>query len=161
MQIVQQLPAGDAVSPMKVVGDFVNNLFQVFNRESPPSLPKRYKDELSQFSSSKTVQISSQPEYKFVNVLHSALGFTQGELVGLVLRIYGGPPEPFELLHCNCSTTENEIRLFMKRVHQHPRCYLVIEVNHLPFQLQEVSIYTHYNFAKLSVTIFCLLIRAC
>ena len=125
-------------SPMEVVGSFLSNVFQLYNRESH-SLPKRYRDDLSQFCSSQMTPLSPQHEEEFVNVLHIALDFTHRELVGLVLRIYGGPPEPFEILHCKSSTTEDDVKLFMKRVHRHPRQYLVLEVNHLPFQLQEVE----------------------
>ena len=140
-KIVRWIPAGKDVSPMEAVGSFLTNLFQVLNRQAFSPLPKRYSDDLAEFSHSPTTPLSPHPEEEFVNVLHGALDFTQGELIGLVLRIYGGPPEPFELLHCNCSTTEDDVRLFMKRIHQHPRHYLVLEVNHLPFQLQEVGTY--------------------
>ena len=137
--ITRWKPPGDDASPMEVVGSFLSNVFQLYNRESPHSLPKRYRDDLSQFSSSQMTPLSPQHEEEFVNVLHIALDFTHSELVGLVLRIYGGPPEPFEILHCKSSTTEEDVKLFMKRVHRHPRQYLVLEVNHLPFQLQEVE----------------------
>ena len=122
---------------MEAVGSFLTNLFQVLNREIFCPLPKRYDDDLAEFSHSPT--LSPYPELTFVDVLHSALDFTQGELIGLVLRIYGGPPEPFELLHCDNYTTEDDVKLFIKRVCQHPRRYLVLEVNQLPFQLQEVG----------------------
>ena len=138
-KIVRWKPAGNDVSPMEAVGSFLTNLFQVLNRQTFSQLPKRYNDDLAEFSHSPTTPLSPHPEEEFVNVLHSALGFTQGELIGLILRIYGGPPEPFELLHCTGSTTEDDVKLFMKRIHQHSRQYLVLEVNHLPFQLQEVG----------------------
>ena len=139
IQTVRWTPPHDGVSPMEVVGAFLTNLFQVLNRQAFFPLPKRYNDDLAEFSHSPTTPLSPHPEEEFVNILHSALNFTQGELIGLVLRIYGGPPEPFELLHCNHFTTEDDVKLFMKRVYQHPRQYLVLEVNHLPFQLQEVG----------------------
>ena len=138
MQTAMWKPVGNDLAPMNVVGSFLSSLLQVFNREASHSLPMRYTDDFSQLSSSQTMPFSPPPEEKFV--LHSALNFTQGELIELVLRIYGGPPEPFELLHCNAFTAEEEVKLFMKRVYQHPRQYLVLEFNHLPFQLQEVYI---------------------
>ena len=138
VQVARWNPLGDNASPMKVVGSFLSNMFHIFNGESSHSLPKRYRDDLSQFSSSQTTPLSPYEE-ELVNVLHIALGFTHSELVGLVLRIYGGPPEPFEILHCKSSTTEEDVKLFMKRVNRHPRQYLVLEVNHLSFQLQEVE----------------------
>ena len=145
MQVARWIPPGDDVSPMEVVGSFLSNVFQIFNRGSLHSLPKRYRDDLSQFSSSQTTPLSPQHEEELLNVLHIALDFTHSELVGLVLRIYGGPPEPFEILHCKSSTTEEDVKLFMKRVHQHPRQYLVLEINHLPFQLQEVDSNVKYT----------------
>jgi len=145
VKVATWIPPHDDTSPMEVVGSFLSNVFQIFNRESPHPLPKRYQDDLSQFSSSKTTPLSLQHE-EFVHVLHIALDFTHSELVGLLLRIYGGPPEPFEVLHCTSSTTEEDVKLFMKRVHRHPRKYLVLEVNHLPFQLQEVLLQTCLEF---------------
>ena len=139
MQAATWIPVGDEVSPMEVVGSFLSNVFQHYNGESPHSLPKRYRDDLSQFSSSQATPLSPHHEEEFVNILHIALDFTHSELVGLVLKIYGGPPEPFEMLHCKSSTTEEEVKLFMKRVHHHPRQYLVLEINHLPVQQQEVE----------------------
>jgi len=139
IQVARWNPPGDDVSPMEVVGSFLSSVFQVFNGESPHSLPKRYRDDLSQFSSSQTTPLSPQYEEEFSNFLHSALDFSHSELVVLVLKIYGGPPEPFETLHCKSSTTEEDVKLFMKRVNRHSRQYLVLEVNHLPFQLQEVE----------------------
>lgn len=136
MQTAMWKSVHNDLAPMNVVGSFLNSLFQVLNREASHSLPMRYSHDFSQPTSSQT--FSPQPEEKFV--LHSALNFTQGELIGLVLRIYGGPPEPFEVLHCNNFTTEEEVKLFMKRIYHHPRQYLVLEFNHLPFQLQEVAI---------------------
>jgi len=130
----------DKASPMELVGSFLSNMFQIFSREAPHSLPKRYRNDLSQFSSSHKAPLSPQHEEELLNVLHIALDFTHSELVGLILRIYGGPPEPFEALHCKSSTTEEDVKLFMKRVHRHPRQYLVLEVNRLPFQLQEVDV---------------------
>ena len=134
MQVPFWKSPDDDASPMKVVGSFLRKVFQKSH-----SLPKRYRDDLSHFSSSQTTPLSSKHEEEFVNVLHTALDFTHSGLVGLVLRIYGGPPEPFEILHCKSSTTEEDVKLFMKRVHHHPRQYLVLEVNHLPFQIQEVE----------------------
>ena len=73
-----------------------------------------------------------------INVLYNAAGYNHSQLVSLILEIYDGLPEAFEFLRCKLTTTEQELRLFMKRAIRHPRLYLVVEVNHLPYQLQEV-----------------------
>ena len=116
-----------STSPMDVAGLFLEELF---NQEHMHSfiLPTCCKRE-------DTHHISSKP----VKILHSAFGYSQSQLIRLILGIYGGPPGAFEVLHCKPSTTEQELKLFMKRIAQHPRQYLVLEVNNLPYQLQEVG----------------------
>ena len=117
---------------MDVVGSFLNNLFSESGILdcSLPMQPSKVSTPLEQtlFSSS---QISS--------TFHSAPGYSQEKIIRLVLKIYGGSPEAFQVLRCTAMTTEQDLRLFMKRVIQHPMCqYLILEVNILPFQLQEV-----------------------
>ena len=114
-------------SPMDVVGLFLN---QVFTSKEISPLPTRLLHSRS-----------SSPSSHLTNILHSAPGFTQSQLIRLILQIYGGPPEVFEVLHCKPATTEQELKIFMRRVTQtlkQPRQYLVLEVNQLPYNLQEV-----------------------
>ena len=75
-----------------------------------------------------------------VDTLFSASKCSHNELVYLILSIYKGPPEPFELLRCYSTTTEEELRIFMKRILEHPRMYIILYVNYLPHFLQEVII---------------------
>jgi hypothetical protein len=58
--------------------------------------------------------------------------------------VFGGVPEPFEVFHCRPTVTEEELRLFLnpKRATKHPFQYLILEVNKLPYQLQEVCVGT-------------------
>ncbi len=73
----------------------------------------------------------------------SVLGFTQSQLLRLIISIYGGVPEAFEVYHCRSTSTEEELRLFMnpKRATKRPFQYLILEVNKLPYRLQEVRTY--------------------
>ena len=120
-----------STSPMDVVGSFLRELFnqEHMQRCIQPMCYRRG------FDSNIIHHVSSKP----VNFLHSAFGYSQSQLIRLVLGIYGGPPGTFEVLHCKPLTTEQELKLFMERVAHHPRQYLVLEVNHLPYQLQEVG----------------------
>ena len=73
-------------------------------------------------------------------LLYTHTGFSQSQLLRLVISIYGGVPEAFEVYHCRSTSTEEEIRLFMnpKRATKRPFQYLILEVNKLPYRLQEV-----------------------
>ena len=112
---------------MDIVGSFLDQRY-LFDQAKVEewSLPVRYNR-----------KYASLPQAN--NVLYNATGYTQSELVRLILGLYGGPPEAFEFLHCKPATTEQELRLLMKRAIHHPRLYLIAEVNNLPYQLQEVN----------------------
>ena len=77
---------------------------------------------------------------KCSQVLHSCPGFTQNELIPMILSIFNGVPEPFQIFHCQPSSTKEELDLFLKRATKFPITHLILEVNKLPFQLQEVSL---------------------
>ena len=108
---------------MRVVGTFLG---MVFNNHS---LPKRCGENVSRHSSSDPTQL-----------LHYCPRYSQLQLICLIISIYDGVPEAFEVFHCHPSSTEEEIRLFLKRVAKHPLQYLILEVNLLPFRLQEVCV---------------------
>ena len=110
---------------MHVVGTFLG---MVFNNHS---LPNRCGENISQHSSSDPTQL-----------LHYCPKYSQLQLICLIVSIYNGVPEPFEVFHCHPSSTEEDIHLFLKRVAKHPLQYLVLEVNLLPFRLQEVRLLT-------------------
>ena len=106
-------------SPMDEVSSFLHKLFS--------------EEELSQSLLPKRCTTSHMP-----NVLHSCPGCSQSLLIELIIRIYNGPPEAFEIFHCSSTTTEQDLRLFVKRMVKHARHYLFLEVSKLPYQLQEV-----------------------
>lgn len=113
---------------MPVVGEFMNVLFQGLPlphqrvlMDTAPSLPQRTHEH-------------------FVQPLYSCLSQSQLELVCLILNIFSGIPEAYQVLHCKASTTEEDLSRFLKRVEMYRGHYLMLDVNRLPFKLQEVSI---------------------
>ena len=114
---------------MHVVGEFLR---MVFNNLS---LPKRCGEGL--FQSLTFSQHSSEPS----QLLHYCPRYSQAQLIRLIVSIYNGVPEAFEIFHCHPSSTEEELSLFLKRVAKHPLQYLILKVNQLPFKMQEVCVY--------------------
>lgn len=114
--------------PMLVVGQFLNILFR------DHTLPRRcsVKDSLSLPRHLRSVTSHfSQP-------LYSCPTYSQMDFLRLILNIFSGVPEAYQVLRCQASTTEEELSLFLKRVGQHHSHYLMLDVNKLPFKLQEV-----------------------
>ncbi len=125
---------------MDAVGLFLQHLFDDGKVELPKCLlPQRCDPKLShQIRSSST---SGMPEVEeSPHFLHEAPGYNQNQLIMLIVEIYGGPPEAFEVLHCRPTTSEQDLKLFIKRISKHPhQKYLILEVNSLPYELQEVQ----------------------
>lgn len=115
-------------SPMEVVGKFMDMLFK-----DDHSLPQRclVKPSLS-------CHIRSTTSHS-VQLLYSCPTHSQLDLICLILNIFSGIPEAYQVLHCKASTTEEELSRFLQRVEKHRAHYLVLDVNRLPFKLQEVS----------------------
>ena len=72
-------------------------------------------------------------------LLHYAPNLQQSQLLCLIVTICKGIPKPYEVFHCQESSTQGELSLFLKRMEREPLRYLVMEVNKLPNVLQEVS----------------------
>lgn len=70
--------------------------------------------------------------------LHHCLGYSHVQLIRLITELYEGVPEPFEVFRCSSRTTQEELHLFIERLRHHSLTYLILEVNKLPFKLQEV-----------------------
>ena len=60
----------------------------------------------------------------------------------VIVGIYDGVPESFEVFHCSPCSTEEELKLFLSRTGKHPLKFLVLQVNRLPYKLQEVRVET-------------------
>ena len=71
--------------------------------------------------------------------LHCAPNYKQSQLVRLIISICDGVPESFEVFRCQTSTSQEQLGLFLERVEKQPLRYLIMEVNELPFTLQEVK----------------------
>ena len=118
---------------MHVVGEFLQEVF------SNHSLPKHCQSCESLSWPHSVSQLSFMPEPS--QQLHYCPGYSQAQLIRLIISIYNGVPESFEIFHCHSTSTEEDFSLFLKRVTKHPVQYLVLEVNRLPFKLQEVCVY--------------------
>ena len=114
---------------MEVVGRFLGDLLQnhTFPQHSTPAVQR--PSAIHFCDSSYTNQF-----------LHHAPKYSQSQLVRLIFSIYGGLPKSFEVFHCQASSTKEELGLFLERVERKPLRYLILEVNKLPFRLQEVCV---------------------
>lgn len=128
--------------PMQVVGKFLVLIFANHKlmtcSDSSPTSPHH----LTSLSLSSDV----------TQVLHSCPGFTQGQLIQMVIEICSGIPEAFEVFHCHPTTTEREMNLFLNRTVKHGLRSLVLEVNRLPFKLQEVRVFQLWLVRSLGFT---------
>jgi hypothetical protein len=85
--------------------------------------------------------------------LHFCPGYTQDGLIRVIIGLYSGVPESFEVFRCRCNTTEGELNLFLKRAAKFPTQYLILEVNKLPYKLQEVHMHI-YNVQCTIITVY-------
>lgn len=111
--------------PMLVVGQFLQALL------SDHTLPHRHS----------TVSLSRhQPSITtyFAQPLYFCPSYTQMDFLCLILNIFSGIPESYQIFRCQTSTTEEELGLFLKRVEMYRTHYLMLNVNKLAFKLQEV-----------------------
>ena len=72
-------------------------------------------------------------------VLHLCHGYSHDYLIRMLLSIYKGFPESYQVLICRPCLSEEDIHLFLKRILNFPSLYVVLQVNSLPIRLQEVS----------------------
>ncbi len=65
--------------------------------------------------------------------------YSQVDFLCFILTIFSGVlPEAYQVLRCKANTTEEELGLFLKRADHNLTHYLMLNVNMLPFRLQEV-----------------------
>ena len=121
--------------PVRIVGGFLKNLFEEH------LLPHRCQVTSPLRPRSITASLSVAQE--FVQLLHFCPNYTQDRLIRVIVGLYDGVPESFEVFHCRPTTTEEELNLFLKRASKYPLQYLILEVNKLPYKLQEVSMQKH------------------
>ena len=133
-------------SPVHVVGAFLGQLFQ------DHALPLGSSSSPLQTTLMRTKSVSFKHE--FSQSLHYCPNFSQGELITTIIGLYNavpetigvmllpsrGIPESFDIVRCQSTTTDEELRLFLTRASQYPRVYVILEVNKLPYKVQEVSL---------------------
>lgn len=107
---------------MEIVGQFLEDLFSHPSVKNELSLPYQ------------TYSVS----HHIAQPLYSCPNFSQMDFVCLILNVFSGVPESYQILRCHEGTTEEELDLFLMRVELHCAHYLVLNVNELPFKLQEV-----------------------
>ena len=72
-------------------------------------------------------------------LLHSC---SHKNIVPTILKTFDGVPHPFQIFRCHSLTTEEELSVFLQRASKNTCQHLILEINRLPFQVQEV----HTNF---------------
>ena len=110
-----QFPSPQDQSSMVVVGKFLDVLLQ--------SLTYSHRVSLSIANHS----------------LYSCSSLTTKEIICLIIGIFDGIPEPYRVLRCQSTTTENEVTMFWNRSSKLKADYLVLNFNKLPLTVQEVS----------------------
>jgi hypothetical protein len=110
---------------MQVVGQFLADLFSHPLVKDALSLPHQ----------------NYNVSHHFTQPLYSCPNYSQMDFLCLVLNIFTGIPETYQVLRCQVTTTEEQLNLFLKRMEIHHAHYLVLNVNELPFKLQEVCCY--------------------
>ena len=134
LQVVLKQQQHDlTASPMCAVSVFLSAV--LLNHSLPIHIKAAIKKSLS------VARVPTAPEAS--QVLHSCPGFTQKELIPLILNIFGGVPEPFQIFRCQVSSKQEDLDLFLQRATQFSILHLILEVNKLPFHLQEVSPWTY------------------
>ena len=82
--------------------------------------------------------LMERPLDDFNVLLHSC---SDRNIVPTILNIFDGVPHPFQIFRCHSLTTEEELSLFLQQAGKHTCQHLILEINRLPFQVQEVNIY--------------------
>jgi len=117
-----------STTSLKIVGRFLDDLLG--NKEIKSyAFPKR------------PCKFPSLSEYHYHSpfILHAALGFSQIQLIKLILTICHGFPEFYQVFNCHAMATVQNLHLFLDRAEHHQSTYILIGVNKLPYHLQEVS----------------------
>ena len=122
---------------MLVVGQFLDVLF------TNHTLPCRSSSLQQRSLSLPRHHRSASGHAPFSQPLYSCPTYSQLDFLRLILNIFSGVPEAYQVLRCHTNTTEEELSLFLKRAEQHHAHYLMLGVNRLPFKLQESLVQVH------------------
>ena len=132
----------DASISLSICGTFLDKLLK--HSKIVDYSPQKYDDQNRLVY---PARIRRSLLHSTVEVLHSAPGFSQGELISVIVNIYDGRlPQPYEFFRCHENTSLHESKLFLTRAVNHPLIFVILEVNLLPIQLQEVILHTKLRF---------------
>ena len=115
-----------SADPMLVVGTFLNTLLH------DHILPQHLSFAESSLNKS---QDGNALKTQF---LFSCSLYSQSNLVSFILDHFNSIPAAYHIMRCNGSTTKEDLSLFLKRVEMQPNKYMMLNVDLLPFKLQEV-----------------------
>ena len=139
--------SNDASVSLRICGIFMDEMFK--HPDIVECSPQKYsdKDRLMYPACSRRSLLHSTDS---MEVLHSALNFSQGELISVIVSIYDGRlPQPYEFFRCHENTTMHELKLFLTRAITHPLTFIILGVNLLPVKLQEVKL--QHNISALQI----------
>lgn len=140
-EILNLEQTNDASVSLRICGIFMDEIFK--HPDVVDCSPQKYsdKDRLMYPACSRRSLLYSTDS---VEVLHSAPGFSQGELISVIVSVYDGRlPQPYEFFRCRENTTTHELKCFLTRAINHPLTFMILGVNHLPINLQEVCYYSN------------------
>ena len=122
--------------PVKVVGNFLRSVFA--NDFLPPAICL-YSIVPPQPANHNNRQVPALPHVnKFT--LHAVHDFTPLQMLQLILTVFDGVPNSFQIFQCTSNTTEQQLDIFFDRaLHWSDIRYLLLGVNYLHNELQEVQ----------------------
>ena len=127
--------------PVKVVGDFLHSIFA--NDCLPPAIRLYATFPLHS-------EVPAVPHRnKFT--LHAVHNFIPLQMLQLIVTVFDGVPNSFQIFQCTQNTTEQQLDIFFDRAfHWNDLRYLLLGVNYLHNELQEVS-YFHNDYKCLII----------
>lgn len=134
LKLQEMGPSSASVSPLEMVGQFLQRLFKCPTEQAPTS-------SVSCTSHSPTLSaVGYMPLLVTPFILHSLHDFTRKDVVRLIFQIFQDPlPTSYQLLRCSGKTQREDLELFFTRIDQwENHHYLILGVNLLSNELQEV-----------------------
>ena len=127
--------------PVKVVGNFLHSIFA--NEFLPPAICLYAVIPLH----------NNVPTAPHVNkfTLHAVHNSTPLQILQLILTVFDGVPNSFQIFQCTSNTTEQQLDIFFDRAfHWNDLWYLLLGVNYLHNELQEVLSFASNNLYLIS-----------
>jgi hypothetical protein len=88
-------------------------------------------------------QEKKQDCWEYGGILHIAKGFSQSNIMKLMLSIGNCLPEYYDVLYCQSTTTTQDLKMFAKRCCEFgiERQFYFLEINKLHYEQQEVCMH--------------------